>query len=209
VVLYATGPEGDATLIWNVDIEQVWRALPGEDPEEGLERRSRGYDKELERLSTRLGGKAIEAIASVTCWDSAPQIAARRKTVGLPVKKGYRRPAEILVADWQREGSDSEHLSEVQILEAGHTAVVGLPGETFVALGRAIRERSPHRHLLIATLANDSGALSYIGDRAAYELGGYELMHTPIAAGAGEILVESALALLGAAPEPASPGPGA
>jgi hypothetical protein len=196
VVLYATGPEGDATLIWNVDVNEVWKTRPGESPAESLRRREQGYDSELARLSSLLAEAAMGSIAQVSHWECAPSLDARRRAVGLPVKKGYRRPDEILVAEWQTEAPESQHLTEVQVLEAGPTAILGLPGETFVALGSAIRRRSPYHHLLIATLANDSGALSYIGDRAAYELGGYELMHTPIAAGAGEILVEEAVRLL-------------
>jgi len=196
VVLFATGPEGDATLIWNVDIDQVWRMRPGESPAEGLKRREQGYDRELDRLSGLLAEGVIGAISQVQGWNRAPGLSARRRPVALPLKKGYVRPEEILVAEWQKEAPPSRHLTEVQLLQAGQMALLGLPGETFVALGRAIRDQAPFRELLIATLANDSGALSYIGDRAAYELGGYELMHTPIAAGGGEILVEEAVLLL-------------
>lgn len=86
---------------------------------------------------------------------------------------------------------------EVQVLKIGWSAILGLPGEPFTSLGRQIRSRSSVRYLLIAGAANDYGPISYIADRAAYALGGYELIITSVAVGAGEILVEQAAVLLG------------
>jgi len=196
VVLYTTGPEGDVSLIWNIDIEQVWKTRPGESPEESLARRELGFDRELTRLSRRLTEKVMTAIADADRWEARPQVRARRQEIALPLKPGYRRPVEVLVADWQEAATESQHLTEVQVLQVGEAAILGLPGEPFTSLGKAIRARSPFRHLLIAALANDFGPLSYIGDRAAYELGGYELTFTPIASSGGEVLVEEAVKLL-------------
>jgi hypothetical protein len=196
VILYMTGPEGDITLIWNIDIERVWKTRPEETEEESLSRRIQGFDQELERLSGRLASAVLEAINTTKDWSSIAEVRALRRQVALPLKKGYRRPPDVLVADWQKVASESEHWTEVQALALGEGAIVGLPGEPFVSLGRAIRDRAPYQHLLIAALANDSGAISYIADQAAYEQGGYELTHTPAAAGAGEVLVEQAIDLL-------------
>ena len=198
VVLYTTGPEGDVSLIWNIDIEQVWKTRPEESPKENLARRERGFDRELTRLSRRLAKGVMTAIADADRWDARPQVSARRQEIALPLKPGYRRPVEVLLADWQQAASVSHHLTEVQVLQVGDAAILGLPGEPFTSLGKAIRARSPFRHLLIAALANDFGPLSYIGDRAAYELGGYELTTTPIASSGGEVLVEEAAKLLDA-----------
>ena len=196
VVLYTTGPEGDVSLIWNIDIEQVWKTRPGESPEESLARRERGFDRELTRLSRRLAEGVMTAIAYVDRWDVRPQVSARRQEIALPLKPGYRRPVEVLVADWQEAATEAQHLTEVQVLQVGEAAILGLPGEPFTSLGKAIRAQSPFRHLLIAALANDFGPLSYIGDRTAYDLGGYEPTHTPIASSGGEVLVEEAVKLL-------------
>ena len=196
VVLYTTGPEGDVSLIWNIDIEQVWKTRPEESPKENLARRERGFDRELTRLSRRLAEGVMTAIAYVDRWDVRPQVSARRQEIALPLKPGYRRPVEVLVADWQEAATEAQHLTEVQVLQVGEAAILGLPGEPFTSLGKAIRAQSPFRHLLIAALANDFGPLSYIGDRTAYDLGGYEPTHTPIAFGGGEVLVEEAVKLL-------------
>lgn len=84
---------------------------------------------------------------------------------------------------------------EVQTIAlADDWAVVGLPGEIFVELGLAIKAASPFRHTFIAELAN--GSMGYVPHRAAYEQGSYEVVSARGAAGSGEKLVETALALL-------------
>ncbi len=50
---------------------------------------------------------------------------------------------------------------------------------------------------MIAALANEFGAISYIADREACELGGYETAFTPVGPGGGEALVDGAIGLLG------------
>jgi hypothetical protein len=186
------------SLIWNIDVENVWKVRPGEDPKEGLNRRERGFERELARLSRRLTDGVMTAIGGVDRWDSKPDLYACRQKVALPLKEGYRPPDEVLLADWQKAHLESHHLTEIQALQVGEGGILGLPGEPFASLGRAIQDWSPFRHLLITALANDFGAISYIGDRGAYGQGGYEIAFTPIGPGAGEILVEQSIALLNA-----------
>lgn len=81
--------------------------------------------------------------------------------------------------------------AEVQVITLGdHIAWVGLPGEIFVELGRAIKVRSPFPLTIIAELAN--GSIGYVPDRRAYPEGAYEVISTRVAAGGGEKLVEAA-----------------
>lgn len=197
IVLYTLGPEGDVTLIWNIDVENVWKTRPEEGLAESLTRRERGFERELDRLSARLTEGVMTAIAGVERWDSAPEIRAHRQEVALPLKEGYSPSAEVLLADWQ-EAAPGSHLTEIQVLQAGGVAILGLPGEPLASLGRSIQSQSPFRHLVIAALANEFGAISYIGDREAYSLGGYEIAFTSIGPGAGEILVEQSITLLNA-----------
>ena len=199
VVLYTTGPEGDATLIWNVDTDRVWKTRPGESQKESLARRQKEFDGELERLGDRLVSGVMEAMGEATAWDPEPEVDTRRREVALPLKKGYRRPDEVLVTEWQKRAPENEHLTEIQLLRVGDGAVLGLPGEPFTSLGSAIRAQSVSQHLLIAALANDFGAISYSADRAAYDLGGYEVTMTPVAPSGGEKLVEDAVGLLDSA----------
>jgi hypothetical protein len=196
VVLYTTGPQGDATLIWNIDVERLWKTRPGESVEESLARREKAFDGELARLSDRLTSSVMAAIANANHWETTGVLVGRRKQVMLPLKPGYERPSEVQVAEWQAQAPEGHHLTEVQVLRVGEAAIVGLPGEPFTSLGRSIRAQLPNRHLLIAALANEFGAFGYVADRQAYALGGYELTHSPTAPGAGEALVEAAVGLL-------------
>jgi len=86
----------------------------------------------------------------------------------------------------------------LQAFRLGEVALVGVPGELFARLGLAIRRRSPFRHTYVLGLAN--GEIGYIPDRAAYDLGGYQLWagwHSHLAPGTGEALVDQAVAMLG------------
>lgn len=85
----------------------------------------------------------------------------------------------------------------LQVIRLGEIALVGVPAELFARLGLAIRRRSPFRHTFVVGLAN--GTIGYVGDRAAYDLGGYQLWagwHSPSKPGTGEALVEQALEML-------------
>jgi hypothetical protein len=85
----------------------------------------------------------------------------------------------------------------LQAFRLGEVAFAGVPGELFARLGLAIRRRSPFRHTYVLGLVN--GEIGYIPDRAAYELGGYQLWagwHSHLAPGTGEALVDQAVAML-------------
>ena len=84
---------------------------------------------------------------------------------------------------------------EVQVIALGeNVAWVSLPGEIFVELGMAIKNRSPFAHTMIAELAN--GSIGYIPTRRAFAEGNYEPISARCAAGSGEKLVEVAVRLL-------------
>jgi len=90
-----------------------------------------------------------------------------------------------------------ERQAWLQVMRLGEVALACVPAELFARLGLEIRRRSPFRHTCVIGLAN--GTIGYVGDRAAYELGGYQLwagMHSPSAPGSGEAMVEQALAML-------------
>jgi neutral ceramidase len=83
----------------------------------------------------------------------------------------------------------------VQVISfSDDVAIVALPGEIFVELGLAIKKSSPFKHTFIAELAN--GSIGYVPNREAYPQGNYEVVSARAEAGAGEILVETALKLL-------------
>ena len=196
VVLYLTGPEGDVTTVWNTDVEHLWNVRPGEDAEDSRRRREALFWSELDRLSSRLADGALTAMDSAGPWDSDPTVRSAIERFSVPLKAGYDRPPEVILADWQRAAPPSEHRTELQALRLGPLAILGLPGEPFASIGRAIRESSPLGNLLIAALANDCGEIVYVAERASYDLGGYEMESFPVAPGAGEIIVERARDIL-------------
>jgi hypothetical protein len=93
----------------------------------------------------------------------------------------------------QRQGRPIE--AEVQVISLGdQIAWVGLPGEIFVELGKAIKIASPFRYTIVAELAN--GSIGYVPNRRAYPEGAYEVISSRVAAGGGEMLVDAAVRML-------------
>ncbi len=93
----------------------------------------------------------------------------------------------------KRQGKPIE--AEVQVISlGGQIAWVGLPGEIFVELGKAIKIGSPFSYTIVAELAN--GSINYVPDRRAYPQGAYEVISARVALGSGEALVEAAIRLL-------------
>jgi neutral ceramidase len=92
-----------------------------------------------------------------------------------------------------REGRP--HRVEVQAISLGRdVAWITLPGEVFVELGLAIKQRSPFPHTHVVTMANEN--IGYIPDRRSYAEGNYEPESARCAPGSGEQLVEAAVMLL-------------
>ena len=83
---------------------------------------------------------------------------------------------------------------EISAIAVGDVALVGLPGEIFVQLGMAIKERSPFEHTYLVELCNDS--IGYVPTEVAYGEGGYEATNTRLQPGTGEQFVETALEVL-------------
>lgn len=90
-----------------------------------------------------------------------------------------------------------ERKTWVQAIRIGDTAVVGVPAEFFTILGEEIKAQSPYRYTYVFELANDY--IGYVGDRKAYELGGYQTwtgFHSFVEPGTGEAIVAEAVKLL-------------
>jgi hypothetical protein len=196
VVLYTTGPQGDVTLIWNIEVEKVWKLRPGESLAESLPRREHGFDEELARLSGRLTDRGMALLAGLENWQATIPLAAQRREILLPLKDGYQPPAEILLAGWQRVVPAGYHRTELQLLRAGDWTLLALPGEPFSSLGLQIRTQAPLHALMLVAVANDYGPVSYLADRKSYAQGGYELIVSPAGAAAGEVLVAEVVAFL-------------
>jgi len=86
------------------------------------------------------------------------------------------------------------HVTWVQAIRIGDCAVVSAPGELFVELGLAIKQRSPFAQTMVIELANDS--IGYIPTQRAFREGAYEPESSPYEPGFGEEIVETAVGLL-------------
>jgi hypothetical protein len=83
--------------------------------------------------------------------------------------------------------------TELQVIRIGDLALVALPGEIFVEIGLAIKNRSPFPVTAVVGLANDH--IGYVPTRRAFGEGGYETWRTRIswsAPGTGEAMAETA-----------------
>jgi neutral ceramidase len=85
----------------------------------------------------------------------------------------------------------------LQVLALDNVAMVAIPGELFVELGREIKQRSPFPQTIVVTLANDY--IGYIPHQAAFTEGGYETIfasQSRLAPEAGVLVVEAAVDML-------------
>ena len=78
-------------------------------------------------------------------------------------------------------------------------AFAGLPGEPFVDIGRAIKERSPFRMTVVTCLTN--GSEGYITSTKSHADGGYEALSSKFAAPTGDRLVDAQISQLTALKE--------
>ncbi len=133
--------------------------------------------KPCEQIGTALGGEALCRLSLIATTDEVA-LKALTKEVVFPAR-----------------GTSDSITTEIQVLRLGDAYILGLPGEVLVEVGLEIKRRTNVQKLFIVTLAND--AIGYVCHSRAYEEGGYEPQSgTHLAKGAGEIMVEQALALL-------------
>jgi len=130
------------------------------------------------QIGKALGGEALRRLQFVSTSDNVT-LASCRCAVTLPTKSAL--PGSIT--------------TEIQVLRLGEIYLLGLPGEVLVEVGLEIKSRAGLDMLFITTITNDS--IGYVCHRQAYEEGAYEPgTGTNLAPGAGEIVIEQALALL-------------
>lgn len=87
--------------------------------------------------------------------------------------------------------------AEVQVIQLGECAFVGLPAEYFVQNGLKIKEGSHPRHALVVSCAN--GMVGYVPHKQAFLRGGYETTFAPwskLSPAAGAALSSAAISLV-------------
>ncbi len=86
------------------------------------------------------------------------------------------------------------HDLQVSLLQIGNIAFVGFPGEPFMAIGRAVKEKS-HMDMTFCTCCTN-GSQGYFPSAAAFEQKGYERNSSPFAHNVAEVLTSTALDLI-------------
>jgi neutral ceramidase len=170
-----------------------------------------------ERVAARVAGAAFWAWNEIAFSDDLPlgaamtEVALKRRPLPSEADRVRAQEIEARVAAKQpvtmgerafagrvlRRITDApeETPTWVQALRIGDLALVSAPGELFVELGLAIKQRSPFGQTMVLELANDS--VGYLPTRRAFEEGAYEPEASLFGPGVGEQIVEAAIELLG------------
>jgi hypothetical protein len=173
----------------------------------------KGFER-AELIGTTLGKTVIEASKHLTPI-SKPDLDMASETVRVPLKEvtpeqiaGARKTVASLgdpsidfltkveavrYMDLAQLGSSWPMEVQAVRLDAD-TAVVCLPCEIFVELGLQIKRESPFKKTIVVEVCNDRP--SYVPTQKAFGEGSYEVTNARVKAGAGEMLVHTALTLL-------------
>ncbi len=119
------------------------------------------------------------------------KIDAKKSPTNSTTKSITRRALKILRLQ-KLDGKPIE--AEVQVFRIGDIAIVSLPGEVFVELGLAIKEKSPFEYTFV--IENSQSGIGYVPDEKAFDQGAYEVNVSLMKKGENEKLVETALRLL-------------
>jgi neutral ceramidase len=147
--------------------------------------------------------KVLERVKSGETVDFYQHVIAHKKVMidGLRHKVPFAPTAEHITWGLSRSlaGIGDFIPVDLTVFALGpDVAIVALPGEAFVDLGLAIKRNSPFPTTLVIELSNSVETI-YVPTRAAYAGGSYEVTNSATMPGSGELLVESALKLLGEA----------
>jgi neutral ceramidase len=148
-------------------------------------RTSNGWIPEPVLMGTMLGEEVERVLEGI-----------KSSMTNLPIQALFR-PVELHGKRLEQEGPRAAApvvTFNVTVARLGEIAFVGLGGEVFNELGKAIKAASPFPATFVMTHCN--GAAGYVPTRASYDEGGYEVQSSPFAPGAGEQLVDETLRML-------------
>jgi len=147
------------------------------------------------QIGRAVAGAAVRGLQFVSMADDMT-VAGRTMAIEIPLRDDL---ADNRIVD--ADADQGPLKTEIQVLRFGEIYLLGLPGEILVELGLELKQKAPVEHLIVASLAND--VIGYVCHAAAYDEGGYESVQgTNLAKGAGELIVASALELLGQMKQP-------
>jgi hypothetical protein len=144
-----------------------------------------GWIPEPVLLGTLLGEEVVDVANAIQKLEAKGPVATAMKTVDLPRKtldEAEKKRARIL------------SVFNVTVGRVGDVAFVGLGGEVFNEIGRAIKDASPFPHTVVVTHCNGAGG--YVPTKESYPEGGYEVTTSPFLPEAAEMLAQEAVRLL-------------
>jgi hypothetical protein len=144
-----------------------------------------GWIPEPVLLGTLLGEEVVDVSNAIRDLAAKGPVATAMKTVDLPRKtldEAQKKATRILSA------------FNVTVGRVGDVAFVGLGGEVFNEIGKAIKAASPFPHTIVMTHCNGAGG--YVPTKQSYDDGGYEVNTSPFLPTAAEQLTQEAVRLL-------------
>ena len=148
-------------------------------------RTANGWIPEPVLLGTLLGEEVVDVADGIHQLDANGPVRTAMKTLDLP-----RQPLD----ETQAKAASILSPFNLTVGRVGDVAFVGLGGEVFNGIGRAIKKASPFPHTIIMTHCNGAGG--YVPTKQSYDDGGYEVKTSPYLPAAAEQLVQEAVRLL-------------
>ena len=144
-----------------------------------------GWIPESVLLGTMLGEEVAHVLNGLKEPGAGGPIRTALRTLRLPGKPSGEA----------RAAADAAPVAlALSVGRVGDVALVGLGGEVFNEIGRAIKVASPFQHTFVITHCN--GAAGYLPTQPSYEEGGYEVESSPFAPTAAEQVIEEAVRIL-------------
>jgi hypothetical protein len=160
------------------DIDPWYRILPEF-------HKKNGWIPEAVLLGTLLGEEVVHIVRKIKATESTGQIKTAFKSLSLPGKPE---------GEGKIPGDQPPTALNITVAKIGDIAFVGLGGEVFCEIGKAIKAGSPAKHTFIITHCN--GAAGYVPTKQAYNEGGYEITTSPFAPVAAEMVTKEVLRML-------------
>ncbi|MBI5393830.1 MAG: neutral/alkaline non-lysosomal ceramidase N-terminal domain-containing protein [Verrucomicrobia bacterium] len=154
------------------DIDPWFRVLPGF-------KTNNGWIPEPVLLGTMLGEEVAHVLEGIQPRSTNCTVRTMLKAVEFPRKPRVETTTAAV---------SPPQPFHITVGRVGDIAFVGLGGEVYNAIGKAIKTASPFPHTFIITHCN--GAAGYVPTKESYADGGYEVRTTPYEPGAGERLAE-------------------
>jgi len=160
------------------DIDPWYRVLPEF-------RATHGWIPEAVLMGALLGEEVVHVLNGIQKPSTNSPIKTAFRTLPLPRKPQGEAGAAT-------DGAPME--LNLTVGRVGDVAFVGLGGEVFNEIGRAIKAASPFPHTFVITHCN--GAAGYLPTRQSYGEGGYEIKTSPFAPTAAEQVAKDAVRML-------------